>query len=973
MRSIVILAILLPLASGASSVNAQTNALASIQEIRESGESAIDRIADIEAIVTFVHPVHKFLFVQDGEHAIFVHSRTSTDVQKGDRVRVVGRIRNSGVTATIVPRRIETVRQGAPLPTPVDLSIHELEIGDEFDCRYVSLEGKVLQIVVADTSQVLHCQDGTKSFYVYVSEAGADAEDAHEWIGRRVKCIGALGVQLEKKPPLALPPNSSPNRVNAHRLFCGSASRVTLIDEGQRRHVASPRSLRSLLNTDPTNENFSTFGHISLVESSNDSSEIVLSDGRHALRVHLKSSIELATGMIVRVCGRRKVQNNEVVYEADVVQKLSSAEQSPTRNLVSEVAAQFETDPGLLLDQRLSVEGKPVAVREIDGFAFLEIETENLSVDVKLLAEAHNALAFASPDTARRIRVSGIVVPAERAESKVEFQIVVSDDDEIDLIEKRNLAQTLLVGIGALFGAMLLSLAWVRTLRTRVSEKTRDASNRAAQLTSSYDAIDDGVLAIDSSMRTLAVNAEFKRIAGTSPEVGRCIGNLSDKIARRLQSPDEFHRFWQNCLSDPSAEMVLEVEFDRPYVSRVIVRSAPIRTKTGDQPIGRLIILRDETENRRLQADLFHANKLEAVGRLVGGVAHDFNNILLAISANLTIAKLDEDLPVRSVAQELKVAEEATFRGAEILRRLLTFSTRTELELRPHHINEIIERLSELIRHSFDVTTSFEFQLDPSDPVVMAESTTLEQVLLNLYVNARDAMPDGGTITTSTEVAHNSATGRDFVVISVADEGIGIPESIRDKIFEPYFSTKTSDRGTGLGLSISYRAIQQHQGSIHVKPRPSGGTEFQVFLPVSNERVINEAPSYEALPRGSEKILVVDDEDVVRAVSQAMLSRQGYRTVPAASGDEALRYLEENAESVDAILLDVTMPGKSGIEILAIVNENWPQIPVILCSGYLGAEATGLNGPAAEIAKPYSMQQLVETVHSVLAAACHAD
>ena len=218
-------------------------------------------------------------------------------------------------------------------------------------------------------------------------------------------------------------------------------------------------------------------------------------------------------------------------------------------------------------------------------------------------------------------------------------------------------------------------------------------------------------------------------------------------------------------------------------------------------------------------------------------------------------------------------------------------------------------------------------------------------------------------------VVSNPATDEPVLMITVLDNGTGIPEEIRDRIFEPFFTTKSSDNGTGLGLSVSYRVILHHGGTLKYKPRRNGGSEFQIVLPLCS---IEEPPVTETndkLPRGSGTILVVDDEDVVRTVSQAMLERQGFRTIGAASGEAAINSVAYNSERIDAILLDLTMPGMSGREVMRIVRQKWPDIGIILCSGYVMEGLVGIrsnDGPDAEIRKPYSMKQLINTVDEVL-------
>ena len=450
----------------------------------------------------------------------------------------------------------------------------------------------------------------------------------------------------------------------------------------------------------------------------------------------------------------------------------------------------------------------------------------------------------------------------------------------------------MLFGVGICLVALFVALVWVTMLRSLVAEKTKAVNQVNAQLRSSYDSIEDGVLAIDMGQMILAANHEFRRLTQSNVRVGRPGEKIPTLIANRLQSPQEFLDFWQQCIDDPNESREITLEFADVDRSRVLLRVAPIK-RVDQQPEGQLVILRDETEKNRLHAELMHSNKLEAIGRLVGGVAHDFNNVLMAVAANLTIVKLDEEASVGSIKHELSIAEDAAYRGADIVRRLLTFSSKNTLHLEPQNVNAIVTHLRELVRHTFDARIRFNWELDPTDPVVSVDSTAIEQVLLNLYVNARDAMPHGGTITTVTRVLDNPATNEPVVTITVTDEGMGIPEEVRDRIFEPFFTTKDSEAGTGLGLSVSYRVVMQHGGMLKYGPRHSGGSEFEVMLPVCTSEVkpTSTGPIY--LQRGSGNILVVDDEDVVRTAARGMLERNGYHTYGAATGDVAIEIIEK--------------------------------------------------------------------------------
>jgi CheY-like chemotaxis protein/anti-sigma regulatory factor (Ser/Thr protein kinase) len=357
----------------------------------------------------------------------------------------------------------------------------------------------------------------------------------------------------------------------------------------------------------------------------------------------------------------------------------------------------------------------------------------------------------------------------------------------------------------------------------------------------------------------------------------------------------------------------------------------------------------------------------------VGGIAHDFNNVLMAISANLAVARGDETAKGSTVRRELIAAEEAAYRGADTVRQLLTFSTKAGLALEPHSVNTIIERLATLARHTFDASVKFDLDLDERDPIAMFEATALEQVLLNLYVNAKDAMPNGGCVTTATRVQTNEGTDEEVILIRVTDDGVGIPSEIADQIFDPFFTTKGHEFGTGLGLSTSYRIIEQHGGTLAYKRRHQGGSEFQIILPLYQGDSPKPVP-VPTIERGEGTVLVVDDDDVVRAVAESILRRHGYDTISAANGRECLDTLTQNYKrdgepGVDLVLLDLTMPGMPGREVMQRIKENYPGTPVILCSGYLIAhnyESYAEQGPNAEIQKPYSVEELVATVNRVI-------
>lgn len=378
----------------------------------------------------------------------------------------------------------------------------------------------------------------------------------------------------------------------------------------------------------------------------------------------------------------------------------------------------------------------------------------------------------------------------------------------------------------------------------------------------------------------------------------------------------------------------------------------------------------EEKKNEIVQEQLRHAQKMEAVGTLAGGLAHDFNNLLTGIAGNLEIAQSD---PLNS-AENLSSAESASRRASELVKQLLGFSRKTKLNLRHSSVAALINELRQLIAPVFDEEVKVTLQIEDDLPLVNMDSTQIEQVLLNLCCNARDAMDGPGEINIAAK-AISGPSDTEQIEILVSDNGSGMPNSIREKIFEPFFTTKDQGKGTGLGLSMAYGIIEQHGGSITCKSEVEQGSLFRITLPALKRGITlkKEAPlGITDLQKlgGPETILVVDDESGCRTVAAGILLRSGYQVETADCGQAALAILDKAELKIDAVILDVTMPGMSGKEVLVEIVKQWPHIPVIICSGHpLSPESLkkeiGVQ-PASTIQKPYKLQDLLHTLRLAL-------
>ncbi|MCC6231282.1 MAG: PAS domain S-box protein [Verrucomicrobiales bacterium] len=392
-----------------------------------------------------------------------------------------------------------------------------------------------------------------------------------------------------------------------------------------------------------------------------------------------------------------------------------------------------------------------------------------------------------------------------------------------------------------------------------------------------------------------------------------------------------------------------------------------------------LLCLEDVTHLRLLERQFLQAQKLEAIGQLAGGVAHDFNNILAVMMMHLHLLKEQPELPaeVRASVRDLELE---TDRASALTRQLLLFARRQVAQVRRLDLNEIVEGLLKMLRRLLGEHIQVAFEPSPLPAWIDADAGMLEQVILNLCVNARDAMPKGGPLRlsivpteVSPEMARRSADARvgSFVRLSVADQGEGIEPELVSRIFEPFFTTKPAGKGTGLGLAMVYGIARQHQGWVEVHSVPRAGAVFDVFLPTADPGPsLHASEPLLALPRGHERILLVEDDSSLRRSVSRLLNTLGYQVHQSGTGLEALEFLQRNPDAVDLVFSDVVMPdGISGLDLAERLRSIRPGIKVLLASGYspeLAGSGGLLSGALELLAKPYQPADLARAVRRCL-------
>lgn len=403
-----------------------------------------------------------------------------------------------------------------------------------------------------------------------------------------------------------------------------------------------------------------------------------------------------------------------------------------------------------------------------------------------------------------------------------------------------------------------------------------------------------------------------------------------------------------------------------------------VRERTAELTETVSFLQEEIVERNKLEAQLRHVQKMEAIGQLAGGIAHDFNNILTAIIgyASFLQMKMKENDPLRHNADQILASAE---RAANLTYQLLTFSRKQIIHKRPINLNEVINNIKGLLSRLLGEHIELNIVLPDENMAIMADPGQIEQVLINLSTNARDAMPNGGILSIETKLTaidttfiktHGYGEPGIYALISVTDTGAGIAENLKDRIFEPFFTTKELGRGTGLGLSIIYGIIKQHGGYVSVNSEPGKGTTFNTYIPVTTSKVEEPAPKDFIAPMGGlETILLAEDDDDVRNFTNMILEEFGYTVIKAVDGEEAVKKFIKNKDNIDLLLFDLVMPKKNGKDAYEEIKKLKPDIKALFASGYASdfihkkeIIEQGLNF----ISKPVPPREMLKKVREVL-------
>jgi PAS domain S-box-containing protein len=519
-------------------------------------------------------------------------------------------------------------------------------------------------------------------------------------------------------------------------------------------------------------------------------------------------------------------------------------------------------------------------------------------------------------------------------------------------------------------------LSIVRDITTR--KKTEKSLRESEELLNSIvDSMTDGIVVLDRNYHITYWNKAMERISRVTHEKAMQDGKTAWKFF-----PGLIQKGIDNMIRQAMEGQVMRQD-DIPYYlpdGTTVYTSetcTPLKSEDGEIR-GVLSVVRDITEKKTLEARLQQAQKMEAIGTLAGGIAHDFNNILGIIvgNAELAIDDVPEWNPAHRNLQEIR---KSCLRARDVVRQILSFSRQTEQKLEPINITPVIHESLKFLRSSLPSTVTIKHNLIIQKETVYSDPTQINQILINLSTNAAHAMREkGGTLSIDLEnvTLNETEAGRfhellpgEFVKMTVSDTGHGMPPHILDRIFDPYFTTKSIGEGTGLGLAVVHGIVQNHGGAIAVQSQPGKGSVFQIYLPLVEVEPVRKMDFSGTLPKGQESILFIDDEDAIVEMVQEMLQRLGYQIVCEQSPLKALELFQAQPDKFDLIITDMTMPQMLGTTLVKEMLLVRPEVPIILCTGFseqINEEKALAIGVRAFMMKPIVMTEIAKIIRNVL-------
>ncbi len=924
---------------------------------------------DLTATLLLYDMKRGYCFVQQDDVAVYVQFADGAwpefkNIHPGDLVHIDGVL--ADFYGAVTARSMAIVGKGE-LPAPVVEPLANLELGSHWG-RWTVQEGTVKQVARLKNATYL----GLEMEGVYFSARiphPIPTLRAKELVGSRVRLSGALACENGK------------GELERFIIYLMSTDNLEVIEPGPPWMDFKPITLDAL---DDCRGQLVRFEGV--IAHVNRYRRVLVEQGLSSATVIQPLTEWLYRQEVVEVYGR--YVGNETVEAVLLVETLKSElgpgnRMTPQEFVESGVPMRRVLMSGTVRRTKSKGNIRRVYMTDDDVDFYVEFESdEKTFVDLNL-------------NDALRVQFHGCAMRLPAYADGEQFRVLVPFGETVkvqslksEAVRKRVL--TTIVGI-AMVTLVLLSLLGI--LRYQVKTRTSELARETARLEASCNAVREGILMVEGIGEPSICNEQFLKLFDLSAAPGS-LEELLDQVAGQIKLADEF-RTWCRSFSgshDASGSREFSTKGKNPRWLHVYTAAVhPDRPASKGFSTARIWTFDDITERRVLEIQLRESHKMEAVGQLAGGVAHDFNNILATILTNFDLMRLQPDRTATDFMEEIAVSEQAIAHATELIRSLLEYSRDTRLDTVALDVNQLIAVTDRFIRASVGAGIELQIIPDPSTKPVRADRTRLQQVLVNLCLNARDATDGKGTI--RIETASFSDGSAEFVEIRVSDDGCGIHPEQLNRIFDPFYTTKGPGLGTGLGLAMVYGIITKHGGTITASSTLGEGTEFTIHLPATNEQPVNlsqldrfpvssagsKGRQRAALPlidsaepaatrKPAARILLADDENGLRRAVSIMLKSAGFSVDEAKDGAEALEMLRKPNTVYDLVLLDLLMPRVNGIEALKRIRDSHPDLPVIMFSGRISAEQfeNESHRPNAIFSKPIQSAVLIEAIHQAM-------
>lgn len=928
--------------------------ICSIGEVRDltAEEVAAQPPVRIQGQVLLKHSQQAHYYVHDGTGGIILEpENVPEDTRPGMLLSLTGYATPGTHSSVLTASRVET-NSFRPVVKSVAVTSQGLQVGRQ-EAQWVHLCGVIRKVSPSASRLHLVLARPAGRFDVFVH--GGTLAEAEPLIGARVM-VNAVVEQIVNRA----------GQVSGSRLLVPGLENIEIVRpadtdvEGQ-----DPIRIRDLL--DPAGRYgffhpFKIEGTVSLIrhgsvfiEDEDTSIEALVAGRPRGVSVG-----DRVTGIGYLGLGQLRPQLEDASIEKlDARGELTVNKTQAQRILDSGLNGRLVSLTGTLISKSpMQREYSIILADSSQAFAVV-MDMANVTPEVRALREGSV------------LRVTGICdFAADRNRNPQSFRILLRTAEDIQVIQTppRISNERLLMMVVGMTLIIILSLAWVSFLRRRVGRTEK-------RFTKAFSASPIPVALATADFTFLDVNLSFLDRFGygredvikkSATELNLFAGTGTEESVRRLLAESRTVRDLESEIRSKSGGH-LNVLISAEYIEL-------------DRQEVLLIQLQDVTERTALMNQLRESQKMEAVGQLAAGVAHDFNNLLTIIRGNCDLIKECADNP-KDVIELNGELDQATTRAADLTRQLLAFSRRSVLQPRVFDLNEAIESSHRMVARMLGETIDVELDLVAGTPSIQADPGMIDQIIINLGVNAHDAMPKGGRLILSTRLvtltelevkSDPDARAGDFVVLGVADNGAGMNLDLQKRVFEPFFTTKEVGEGTGLGLSTVYGIMKQHEGWVSVESELGKGTRFDSFFPAMEPADDDTEKPSELVEQDGEgaTILLVEDEPAVARMTARMLQNLGYRVLNAENGPAARKVWARHGENVDLLLTDMVMPaGLSGFDLANEFSAARPELPIIFVSGYSEdlIKADGGEGPNRHfLAKPYSRKQLVMLIRSCL-------